>query len=154
MESFRYAATKEEDAHAKALKAFNFLKLLQEVTGTDGFFARTIVPSDWTTVHDGNRNYTEKQLADELVKDPRFKPVEKRWHKSADGKWLWKDDTSSDEMCGHLMGYFFFYELVADDTEKEMIRNHVRKIMDYLIANNYNFIDVDWITYTLGRLVS
>ena len=98
------------------------LKLLQEVTGTDGFFARTVVPSDWTTVHDGNRNYTEKELADELVKDPRFKPVEKRWHKSADGKWLWKDDTSSDEMCGHLMGYFFFYELVADNTEKEMIR--------------------------------
>lgn len=143
MESFRYAVTKEEDAHAKALKAFNFLKLLQEVTGTNGFFARTIVPSDWTTVHDGNRTYTEKQLAEELVKDPRFKPVEKRWHKSADGKWLWKDDTSSDEMCGHLMGYFFFYELVADNKEKEMIRKHVRKIMDYLIANNYNFIDVD-----------
>ncbi|HEX5154685.1 MAG TPA: hypothetical protein VFW07_24730 [Parafilimonas sp.] len=143
MESFRYVVTKDEDAHAKALKAFSFLKLLQEVTGTDGFFARTIVPSDWTAVHDGNRTYTEKQLADELVKDPRFKPVEKRWHKSADGKWLWKDDTSSDEMCGHLMGYFFFYELVANDAEKEMIRNHVRKIMDYLVSNNYNFIDVD-----------
>src|SRR5678815_6118192 len=77
MESFRYAVTKEEDAHAKALKAFNFLKLLQEVTGIDGFFARTIVPSDWTTVHDGNRTYTEKELADELVQEPRFKPVEK-----------------------------------------------------------------------------
>ena len=143
MECFRYAVTKEEDAHAKALKAFNFLKMLQEVTGTNGFFARTIVPSDWTTVHDGNRTYTEKELADALVEDPRFKPVEKRWHKSADGKWLWKDDTSSDEMCGHMMGYFFFYELAANNTEKEMIRKHVRKIMDYLIANNYNFIDVD-----------
>ena len=143
MESFRYAVTKEKDAHSKALKAFNFLKMLQEVTGTDGFFARTIVPSDWTKMHDGNRNYTERQLADELVEDPRFKPVEKRWHKSADGKWMWKDDTSSDEMCGHLMGYFFFYELAADNTEKEMIRKHVRKIMDYLINNNYNFVDVD-----------
>ncbi len=143
MESFRYAVTKDEDAHNKALKAFKFLKLLQEVTGTDGFFARTIVPSDWAEVHDGNRTYTEKQLAEELVQDPRFKPVEKRWHKSADGKWLWKDDTSSDEMCGHLMGYFFFYELVANDEEKKMIRKHVRKILDYLIANNHNFIDVD-----------
>jgi hypothetical protein len=143
MECFRYAVTKEEDAHAKALKAFNFLKMLQEVTGTNGFFARTIVPSDWTTVHDGNKTYTEKELADALVEDPRFKPVEKRWHKSADGKWLWKDDTSSDEMCGHMMGYFFFYELAANNTEKEMIRKHVRKIMDYLMANNYNFIDVD-----------
>jgi len=143
MESFRYAVTKDKDAHEKALKAFDFLKLLQEVTGTDGFFARTIVPSDWTTVHDGNRVYSEKQLADELVQDPRFKPVEKRWHKSGDGKWLWKDDTSSDEMCGHMMGYFFFYELAANNAEKQMIRDHVRKIMDYLIAHNYNFIDVD-----------
>lgn len=143
MESFRYAVTKDEDAHNKALKAFNFLKLLQEVTGTDGFFARTIVPSNWTTVHDGNRNYNEIQLADALVEEPRFKPVEKRWHLSADGKWLWKGDASSDEMCGHMMGYFFFYELVADDAEKQMIRDHVRKIVDYLMNHNYNFIDVD-----------
>ena len=143
MESFRYAVTKDEDAQIKARKAFNFLKLLQEVTATDGFFARTIVPSEWTSVHDGNRTYTEKQIAEALVQDPRFKPVKERWHKSADGKWLWKGDTSSDEMCGHMMGYFFYYELVADETEKETVRNHVRKIMDYLIKNNYNFIDVD-----------
>ncbi len=143
MESFRYAVTKDEDAHTKANKAFQFLKLLQDVTSTEGFFARTIVPADWTSVHDGNRSYTDRQLADELIEDPRAKPVEVRWHKSADGKWLWKDDTSSDEMCGHMMGYYFFYELAADDNEKELIRNHVRKIMDYLIANNYNFVDGD-----------
>ena len=68
MESFRYAVTHDEDAHAKARKAFDFLKFLQEVTDTDGFFARTIVPADWTSVHDGNRNYSEKELAEELVK--------------------------------------------------------------------------------------
>ena len=143
MESFRYAVTKEEDAQIKARKAFNFLKLLQAVTATDGFFARTIVPSGWTSVHDGNRTYTERQLADALVEDPRFKPVEERWHKSPDGNWLWKGDASSDEMCGHMMGYFFYYELVAGETEKEIVRSHVRKIMDYLMSNNYNFIDVD-----------
>ena len=42
-----------------------------------------------------------------------------------------------------MMGYFFFYELAANDAEKELIRNHVRKIMDYLMAHNYNFVDVD-----------
>ncbi len=143
MESFRYAVTKDEDARIKANRAFQFLKLLQDVTSTDGFFARTIVPADWPLVHNGNRTYTNQQLADELIEDPRAKPVEVRWHKSADGKWLWKGDTSSDELCGHMMGYFFFYKLVADDTEKEMIRNHVRKIMDYLMSHNYNFVDVD-----------
>jgi streptogramin lyase len=143
MESFRYAVTKDEDARIKARKAFGFLKLLQEVTETEGFFARSVVPVDSKYFHDGNRTYTPKQIADELIKDPRYKPVEKRWHKSKDGKWLWKGDTSSDEMDGHMMGYFYYYELVAGENEKALIRDHVRKIVDYLIKYNYNFMDID-----------
>lgn len=145
MESFRYAVTKNEDALIKARKAFNFLKLLQEVTETEAFFARTIVPADWTEVHDPNQTYTERQIADALAEDPRYKPVEKRWRKSADEKWLWKGDTSSDEMCGHMMSYFFFYEYAATEEDKTAIRKHVSKIMDGLIKNNYNLIDIDGI---------
>jgi streptogramin lyase len=143
MESFRYATTGEADAKIKAKKAFGFLKLLQEVTETDGFFARTVVPASWTAIDDGNRTFTERELADELVKEPRFKPVEVRWRKSRDGKWLWKGDTSSDEICGHMMGYFFYHELVADETEKPVVAAHVAKIVDHLIRNNYTLTDID-----------
>ncbi|MCE7069217.1 regulator [Dyadobacter sp. CY327] len=143
MESFRYAATKSPEAKANAEKAFGFLKLLQEVTDTDGFFARTIVPSDWKNVHDANRTFTEREKADELVKEPRFKPVEVRWHKSRDGKWLWKGDTSSDEMCGHMFGYYFYYTLVADPNEKKVIATHIARIVDHLMKNNLNLTDVD-----------
>ena len=154
MESFRYATTKDEDALIKARKAFHFLRLLQEVTGTEAFFARTIVPVSWAEVHDPNRTYTKKQMADALVNDPRYKPVEIRWHKSKDGKWLWKGDTSSDEMDGHMMSYFFFYEYAATDQDKIEIREHVSKIMDGLIKNDYCLVDVDGKTYTLGCLVA
>ncbi len=143
MESFRYAVTKDPDAKIKARKAFEFLKYLQTVTGTEGFFARSIVPADWTSVNDANRSYTPQQLAEELVKDPRYKPVETRWRKSKDGKWLWKGDTSTDEMDGHMMGYFFYYELAADQEEKALIRDHVKKIIDQLIETKYNLIDLD-----------
>lgn len=143
MESFRYATTKDEDALIKARKAFHFLRYLQEVTGTEAFFARTIVPADWTEVHDPNRTYTDKQKASALVEDPRYKPVEIRWHKSKDGKWLWKGDTSSDEMDGHMMSYFFFYEYAATEQDKIEIREHVSKIMDGLIKNDYCLVDVD-----------
>jgi hypothetical protein len=143
MESFRYAVTQSNDAKVKAKKAFQFLKLLQEVTDTDGFFARTIVPADWTAVHDGNRIYTQRQLADELVKEPRFKPVTERWRKSSDGKWMWKGDTSSDEICGHMFGYFIYYELVADEEEKEIVRSHVKKIVDHLMTHNFTLTDKD-----------
>jgi streptogramin lyase len=143
MESFRYAVTKSEDAHQKARKAFEFLRQLQTVTGTQGFFARSIVPPTWTKVHDANRKYTERERAEELVKDPRYKPVEERWRLSADGKWLWKGDTSSDEMDGHYMAYFYFYEFAANDEEKQMVRDHVKKLTDELILNNFNLIDID-----------
>jgi hypothetical protein len=143
MESFRYAVTKDKNARIKARKAFDFLKFLQEVTGTEGFFARSIVPVNWTKVNDANRTYDKKQLADELIKDPRYKPVEQRWRKSGDGKWLWKGDTSSDEMDGHMMGYFFYYEFASGEMEKILIRDHVKKIMDHLMKTNYNLIDID-----------
>ena len=143
MESFRYASTKSLDAKVNAQKSFQFLKFLQEVTESDGFFARTIVPSNWTSMHDGNRTYTAQELADELVKEPRFKPVPVRWHKSEDGKWLWKGDTSSDEICGHMFGYYFYYELVADDAEKEIVRKHVAKIVDHLMAHDLSLTDKD-----------
>lgn len=143
MECFRYAATKDPQAKENAAKAFRFLKQLQEVTGTDGFFARTIVPAHWTQVDDNNRTYTERELADALVKEPRFKPVEVRWHKTADGKWMWKGDTSSDEICGHMMGYFFYHELAADAEEKKLITAHVTKIVDHLIAHDFTLTDVD-----------
>lgn len=143
MESFRYATTGSPDARDKARKAFGFLRQLQEITGTDGFFARTFVPPDWAYVHDGNRTYTSREMAEELVKEPRFKPVEVRWHRSADGKWLWKGDTSSDEICGHMFGYFFYYELVADEAEKKVVSAHVQRIVNHLMKNNYTLTDVD-----------
>ncbi|MCK9413246.1 MAG: hypothetical protein M0Q53_13165 [Prolixibacteraceae bacterium] len=143
MESFRYAATKSEDARIKARKAFDFLALLQTITGTEGFFARTIVPVECKEVNDGNRTYTPQQIADQLVEDPRYKPVENRWRKSDDGKWFWKGDTSSDEMDGHMMGYFYYYEFVAGEPEKMLIRKHVSKIIDRLMETNYNLVDID-----------
>ena len=143
MESFRYAVTKSEDAKEKAGKAFRFLKQLQEVTETDGFFARTIVPSEWTSIHDVNRTYTDRQLAEALVQEPRFKPVTTRWHKSRDGKWMWKGDTSSDELCGHMFGYFFYYELAAEEKEKKIIASQVVRIVDHLMAHDFCLTDKD-----------
>jgi len=144
MESFRYAVTKSEDAREKAKKAFHFLQQLREITNGDGYFARTIVPIEWADrVHDGNRTYTEIEKAEELVSEPRFKPVEIRWHKSADGKWLWKGDASSDEWCGHFMGYYFYYQLAADEEEKTLVRKHVATLVNHLIAHDFNMMDAD-----------
>ncbi|MBS1668703.1 MAG: regulator [Bacteroidetes bacterium] len=144
MESFRYAVTHSTDAKDKARKAFDFLKELKDITNGDGYFARSMVPVEWADkVHDPNRAYTEREKAEELVKEPRFKPVTTRWHKSADGKWFWKGDASSDEWCGHMMAYFFYYELAADENEKKRIAQHVGSLVDHLIAHDFTMVDVD-----------
>lgn len=143
MESLRYAVTKDPEAKERAKKAFDFLHLLREITEMDGFFARTVVPVSWDKSHDMNRKFTPQELAEELIKNPRHKAVETRWHVSKDGKWKWKGDTSSDELCGHLFGYYWYYTLVADDKEKQRVAHHFSQIMDHLIRNDYDLVGVD-----------
>ena len=128
MEAFRYQATGDPVALERARKAAATMELFQTITGTSGFIARTIVPPEWALadtpnpnrLHDGNRTYTEREIADIHIRDPRMKPVEVRWRPSEDGKWLWKGDTSSDEICGHFFGYYIFHEFVAQsEAEKK-----------------------------------
>jgi hypothetical protein len=143
MESFRYAVTKSEEAKQRAKKAFDALQFLQTVTETPGFVARTVIPSDWKRMFDPNRVHTDRMCADIQVRDPRYKPVDKRWRLSKDGKWLWKGDTSSDEITGHMFGYLFYYDMVAKKKEKKRVAQHVCKIVDYIIDCGYVLNDID-----------
>ena len=76
---------------------------------------------------DPNTEHTEQELAERQASDPRYKYVPVRWRPSADGKWLWKGDTSSDEITGHYYGYLFYYDLVADEAEKLHVAQHVQR---------------------------
>ena len=143
MESLRYAATGSREARQQARKAFHAMLQLHTITQTPGFFARSIIPASWKTMHDANRHFTEKEWALEHVKNPRNKRVEKRWRRSRDGKYLWKGDTSSDEMTGHMFGYLFYYDLAADKSERKLVRDLVCRIMDYVIDNGFVLKDID-----------
>ncbi|HDP33689.1 MAG TPA: regulator [Candidatus Hydrogenedentes bacterium] len=152
MEAFRYQVTGDPEALARARKAAETMELFQTVTGTTGFIARTIVPPEWAApdtpnphrLHDRNRTYTERQIADIHTRDPRMKPVEERWRATADGKWLWKGDTSSDEICGHFFGYYIFHEFVAQtEQEKQRVAELARRVMDYIIEGGYVLRDTD-----------
>ncbi len=142
-ESFRYAATGAEDAKANAQEAFRAMETLQTVTGTPGFVARTVIPPEWDRMADANRKYTDEQAADHLAREARWKRMENRWRKSADGKWVWKGDTSSDEITGHFFSYSIYYDLVADEEEKKRVAALVQRIMDYIIEGGYVFRDID-----------
>jgi hypothetical protein len=143
MESYRFAATKSEHARTDAKKAFDALKYLQTVTETDGFVARTVIPISWKNMSDANRTYTDREFGDIRVDNPREKIVEKRWRPSSDGKWLWKGDTSSDEITGHMYGYLFYHDLAADKKEKKVVADLICNVVDYIIQGGYVLRDID-----------
>ncbi|MBX9792351.1 MAG: hypothetical protein K2Y37_25910 [Pirellulales bacterium] len=142
-QSYRYAATRDPAAKEMADRLFDGLEFLQTVTGTKGFVARTVVPADWKRMSDPNRTYTDEEVAEERVRDPRFRRMENRWRLSRDGRWRWKGDTSSDEITTHFFGYALYYDLAADEPRRQRVRALVRRVMDYIIDGGFVLRDID-----------
>lgn len=143
MESYRYAVTRAPEALAAARRAFAACEFLQRVTGTEGFVARSVVPVGETRRHDPNTSWTPPETADQRAGDARDKYVPVRWRPSADGRWEWKGDTSSDEITAHFFGYFCFHELAADAEDRRRVREQVCRVADHLIAHGYELTDLD-----------
>lgn len=146
-ECFAYAATGDPRAKDRAKRAFEALRFLQKVTqGTEhsppkGYVARTVIPAD---LPDPNVGRIERDRKNRATGDALWKVYEPRWPKSADGKWYWKSDTSSDELDGHYFFYPLYYDLVADtEEEKERVREVVRDLTNHLIQHDYNLVDHD-----------
>src|SRR5579871_3229257 len=143
MESMRYAVTKDPTARENARVAFHALMVLQQVTGTSQFIARSVLPVGTAPRHEVDRTFTPEEVAETNRTDPREKIIEKRWIPSADGKWLWKRDASSDEVDGHMFGYTTYYDLAADDTEKRLVADQVDRIIGGIVDHGYVLQDVD-----------
>ncbi|MBD2861507.1 ligand-binding sensor domain-containing protein [Paenibacillus oceani] len=136
-QSYRYAVTGDEHAKAKAKRSMHAVMRLLAVTGRPGFFARSIC------------HRTEAQFGKH-----RENP---EWRLSPDGEWEWKGDTSSDELTGHFYAYSIYYDLVADEDDKRLIRESVRAIMDHVLEHDYCLTDVDglpttWAVWTPEKL--
>src|SRR5690606_3033674 len=146
-ECFAYAATKDPEAKRRAKQAFEALRFLQvapegsEHAPPSGFVARTVVP---TTEPDPNLrdSYTMEGQKREQEGDKLWRAYEPRFPKSADGKYYWKSDTSSDELDGHFFFYPLYYDLVADtEEEKARVREVMQKLADHLVEHNYCLVD-------------
>jgi len=145
-ECLAYAATKDPKAKVRAAQAFEALRFLQTVTqgGTHappkGYVARTIRPADWPDPNIGR----VARDREEQKRDALWKVYEPRWPKSADGKWFWKSDTSSDELDGHYFFYPLYHDFVAETAaEKARVCEVVRDLTDHLLAHGFTLTDHD-----------
>ena len=147
-ECFAYGATKDPLAKRRAKRAFEALRFLSEVPkGSEheppaGFIARTVLPT--SAGRDPNTGgYTlEGQRKFQKERDAYWRVYEPRWPKSADGRYYWKSDTSSDELDGHYFFYPLYYDLVAEaEEEKSIVREIVRANIDHLIRHEFSMHD-------------
>ncbi len=91
-----------------------------------------------------NEQYDHAYNLRKQKEDPFWKDIVPRFVKSKDGKYLWKCDTSSDELAGHYFFYGIYYDLVADtEEEKMLVREVVGAITDHLIRHGFYLQDHD-----------
>jgi hypothetical protein len=97
------------------------LYMLQNASGTPGLVARSVV-----TLEEG-------------------KDKDAQWRLTPDGTMYWKSDTSSDEIDGHYLAFYAYFEHVAqfDPEERALIEKQVRAVTDYIVDNGYQLIDWD-----------
>ena len=124
---YRYAVTGEQEARDRARASVYAMIELERKTPVPGFPARAIVK-----------------------KGERVRKSGGEWHDTEDGEWEWKGDTSSDEIDGHFYAYSLYYDLVADEVEKEDLRGVCRRIMDHIIEHGYLLVDADGEPTTWG----
>jgi hypothetical protein len=119
-EAFRYKVTGEKDARDNARRGMQAIIRLESITGIPGFPARSFI----------------KVGVD-------AQPGDGEWHDTPDKQWKWKGDTSSDEIVGHYFVYPIYYDLVADDEEKPILRGVIERITNHILDHNYQLVDVD-----------
>ncbi len=134
-QSYRYAVTRDPAAKAAAIDTFQALRWLEGMTGLPGFPARAV----WAK---GERGHKAGHGSGGL-------PAE--WHDTADGKFEWKGDTSSDELCSHYYSIVLFLEHVAEGELEEQAKEYLSKVAAHLIRNEWKLVDFDGQPTRWGR---
>ena len=135
-ESFRYAVTKDPEAREYARQAFQTLHNMAHATPLDGEVVR---------------NYSTYFFGQLTPVDPDGDTI-KRWHKHPDKEMYWVGDISIDQLSGYLPGMATYYDLVADDAEREIIRRDIMQITDLFLANELFAVQFDGQRTTYGNL--
>jgi hypothetical protein len=123
--AFAYSLTGEKRYKQLAREGMEALYRLQNITGVPGLVARSMVAVDEPTV-------------------PRLR-TQDNWHETGDGKFLWRDDVSSDQIAGHFFAFYTYYEHIAknDPAERARLEQQLRQVLDYILEHNYQIIDWD-----------
>lgn len=134
--SYKYASTQNEEARNEAVEAFQAMLWLERITPIEGLIARSI----WSRKGDKGEMGTRGSGG-----------LPAKWNATADSLWYWKGDASSDEVIAHFYSVSLFHDLAARGREKELAKEHMRRIAGYIIDNDWVLIDADGQPTRWGR---
>jgi hypothetical protein len=126
-ESFRFAASGAPDAFDNAAAAVESLQALVEVTGTN-LLARARLPADSPFAP----SVRQEEMANGI-------------HTRAIGgqTFTWIGNTSRDQYLGVFFGLSVAYEQIQNAGLRERIAGLVSRMLDFLVANNWNVVMPD-----------
>lgn len=123
--SMAYALTGEARYRDSASEGMKALYFLQNVTGIEGLVARSVAD----------------------INEPAAATLREQsnWRSATDGKTIWRDDVSSDQITGHYFAFYTYYEHIArhDPQESALLKKQLRQVTDYILEHNYQIIDWD-----------
>lgn len=122
-ESLRWAVTGEQAARERARAGMTALLTMQTITGTPACFARGFKRADAPT-------WDEAAF---------FFPRE--WHQAGEYRWL--GDPSADSFNGRTFGLCLYFDLVADDQDRALLRDDFERVVGAFIDNRFRLLDVD-----------
>jgi hypothetical protein len=133
---YKYAVTGDESARQEAVNSFKAMVWLEQITPSDGFFARAI----WSKTGDVDK-----------MSGHGSGGLPAKWYPTDDEKWYWKGDTSSDEVDAHFYAVSLFHDLVATSDEKALAKDHLSRITAHIIDNGWVLMDMDGAPTRWGR---
>ncbi len=126
-QAYKYAATGDETARKRAVQACQTMRCMEKLTPIDGFIARSL----WLK---GEKGIKAQHGSGGY-------PAE--WVDATDPRWETKMDTSSDEVDAHFHYASVFYNLVANEEEKKMVRTHIHRLAGHILEHGYQLVDLD-----------
>lgn len=120
-QAMRFALTGEADAKARARRSFEALCMLSTISGIPGVVARCY------------RRTFEGGLGS----------GRKRWVKREGEDLWWAADISRDQLAGHFFGLAAYYDLVADESERKLIRRLMSDIAGSILDHRMQSVDWD-----------
>ncbi len=131
----KYATTGDEIARQRAVLGYKTLRCMEILSPIDGFIARALWCKD-------EKGYKVQHGSG---------PYPAEWVTADDPRWETKMDTSADEVDAHFHYSALFYQLVANEQEKEMVRTHMRQLAGHILDHGYQLIDLDGKPTRWGR---